>query len=54
MADEKKMAVVLNRNYKPADGEKTPAGTTLELPIKEARGLIEVGIATRADPLPEA
>ena len=54
MADEKKMAVLLKRNYRPEDGEKTLAGTLIELPIKEARGLIENGIAERADPLPSA
>lgn len=57
MTDEKKvvtMPVTLLRNYRPADGEKTLAGTKLELPIKEAKGLIEAGIAERADPLPEA
>lgn len=58
MTDEKKaagtMPVLLLKNYRPADGNKTLAGTKMDLPIKEARGLIEAGIAERADPLPEA
>ena len=56
MADEKKasgsMPVLLLKNYRPETGDKTPAGVTIELPIKEAHGLIKAGIAERADPLP--
>ena len=58
MNDEKKpagtMPVLLLKNYRPENGEKTIAGTTLDVPVKEAHGLIKAGIAERADPLPEA
>ena len=53
-ADYKSLPVRLLRNYRP-DGdttEKQAAGKELELPIKEARRVIGLGIAERNDPLP--
>lgn len=59
----KRFPVLLKRGYFPADPdwpknpatghpEKALSGTTVELPIEEARKLIKDGIAERADELP--
>jgi len=40
-------------NPKYPEGKKIPAGTELELPIEEARYLIESDLAERADDLPD-
>ncbi len=46
--------VILKRGYYPMDGSaKLAEGKKVELPIEEARRLIESGIAARADALPE-
>lgn len=46
--------VKMKRGYYPVDGSaKLKEGEEVELPIEEARRLIESGIAVRADALPE-
>lgn len=52
--ENKTLAVRLLRNYR-AEGEgteKRSPGEELELPIREAKRVIELGIAERNDPLP--
>lgn len=44
--------VTLLRDYWLEEDERTPAGTTIELPANEAKRLIADGVAERADPLP--
>lgn len=44
--------VKLLRDYWLVEDERTPAGTTIELPATEAKRLIADGVAERADPLP--
>lgn len=34
------------------EDQRTPSGTVLDLPLDQARGLIDAGKAERADPLP--
>lgn len=41
--------VRLLRSYKPADGVKQAPGDVLDLPIEEARNVVRLGIAERAD-----
>lgn len=44
--------VKLLRGYWPLDGRgKVAAGSTLSLPVEEARGLVEAEIAKRNDPI---
>lgn len=51
---DKTLPVKLVRGYFPLDGgDKLPPGTETELPLDEAKGLIEAGIAVRADKLPD-
>ena len=48
------LPVKMVRGYWPLDGGvKLPAGTETELPLDEAKSLIEDGIAVRNDKLPE-
>ncbi len=59
----RRFPVRLKRGYVPADPtqpqntmtgwpEKLPAGTEVSLPIEEARNIIKLGIAERADEIP--
>jgi hypothetical protein len=61
--EEKRFPVRLKRGYVPADPtqpknpatgwpEKLVAGTEVSLPIDEARAIIKLGIAERADEIP--
>ncbi len=52
--DFKTLEVRLLRNYRPeGEGtEKRSTGEELELPIREAKRVIGLGIAERNDPLP--
>lgn len=44
--------VTLIRDYWPANDERIPAGTRIDLPVAEARRLIDANVAERADALP--
>lgn len=49
----KKMPVKLLKGYMPLQGtKKLPKDSVSELPIDEAKMIIEAGLAERADPLP--
>ncbi len=49
----KPFPVKLLRNYRPENAsEKIAAGSSVELPLDVAKKLIELGIAERADDLP--
>ncbi len=53
MSEKVKTAPVkLLRDYWPEPDTREPAGKSLELPVPEAKRLIEAGVAERADPLP--
>lgn len=43
--------ITLLRDYWP-ETERVKAGTKMDLPVAEAKRLIEAGVAERADPLP--
>jgi hypothetical protein len=50
----KMLPVKLLRGYWPADGSgKLPPGAETEMPLDEAKQMIEDGIAVRADKLPD-
>jgi len=44
--------VLLHRNYWPDENTRCEKGTIVEVPATEARRLVELGVAERADPYP--
>lgn len=53
MSEKVKTAPVkLLRDYWPVNDERQAAGVVVDLPVPEAKRLIEAGVAERADPLP--
>jgi len=52
-AAAKKVKVLMKRDGWPLEDMKVPAGNTCDVPSDMARRWIELGVAERADPLPE-
>lgn len=53
MADKMSATVKLVRDYWIEDGiDRVRAGELIELPLEEARRLLNAGVAERTDPLP--
>lgn len=49
---DKKAPVLLKYDYWDANEERHMAGDIIELPVKQARALVDEGKAERADPMP--
>lgn len=52
MAQAKLAPIKLLKDYWDADSRRMKANMIIDLPIKEAKALIEAGKAVRADPMP--
>lgn len=50
---KKTTPVRLLRDYFAEEDVRTPAGEVVDLPVAEAKRLVESGVALRADPMPE-